>query len=41
MNKANKNEISIKHISQYLFRSFNLKVSHGTIANWTKSLTCT
>jgi transposase-like protein len=30
------NESSTRRISQYLFRLFNVKVSHVTIANWTK-----
>ncbi|MGJ0906771.1 IS6 family transposase [Clostridium botulinum] len=30
------NESSTRRISQYLFRLFNIKVSHVTIANWTK-----
>ncbi|AEB74793.1 ISCb1g3, transposase [Clostridium botulinum BKT015925] len=30
------NESSTRRISQYLFRTFNVKVSHVTIASWTK-----
>lgn len=30
------NKSSTRRISQYLFRLFNVKVSHVTIANWTK-----
>jgi len=30
------NESSTRRISQYLFRLFNVKVSHVTIANWIK-----
>lgn len=30
------NESSTRRISQYLFKTFNIKVSHVTIASWTK-----